>query len=73
VAGIDAASGACALAAELARATGEVRVRIPGSSRALVEVALDAGLRLGPVPGLLLLSDGLRPPSSIAIVGYQLY
>jgi GNAT superfamily N-acetyltransferase len=73
VAGLDEASAARALAAELAAAEGEVRIRIPGSSRALVEVAFDAGLRLGPVPGLLLLSGGLQPPSSLAIAGYLLY
>jgi GNAT superfamily N-acetyltransferase len=73
VAGLDEASAARALAAELARAEGEVRVRVPGSSRALVEVALDAGLRLGPVPGFLLLSAGLQPPSRLAIAGYLLY
>jgi GNAT superfamily N-acetyltransferase len=73
VAGLDAEAAAHALAAELARADGEVRVRIPGSSRALVEVALRAGLRLGPVPGLLLLSEGLPPPESLAIAGYMLF
>jgi len=73
VAGLDAAAAARALAAELARADGEVRVRIPGSSRALVEVALRAGLRLGPVPGLLLLSEGLSPPNALAIAGYLLF
>jgi len=73
VAGLDAAAAARALAAELARAEGEVRLRIPGSSRALVEVALAAGLQPTPVPGLLLLSETAVPPSSLAIAGYALY
>lgn len=73
VAGSDGDSAARALAAELARAPGDVRVRIPGSSRALVEVALGAGLQLGPVPGLLLLSDTVRPPAALAIGGYMLF
>ena len=73
VAGLDSDAAAQALAAELARAEGEVRVRIPGSARALVEVALRAGLRLGPVPGLLLLSEGLLPPQALAISGYMLF
>jgi GNAT superfamily N-acetyltransferase len=73
VAGLDAAAAARALAAELARAEREVRVRIPGSSRALVEVALAAGLRLDPVPGLLLLSEGIEPPTALAIGGYMVF
>ncbi|MFL5927507.1 MAG: GNAT family N-acetyltransferase [Gaiellaceae bacterium] len=73
VAGLDAAAAARALAGELALAEGDVRLRIPGSSRALVEVALAAGLQPTPVPGLLLLSDGVAPPTSLAIAGYALY
>lgn len=73
VAGLTPAACARALAAALARAEGTVRVRIPGSARALVEVALRAGLRLGPVPGLLLLSEGLEPPTALAPSGYALY
>jgi GNAT superfamily N-acetyltransferase len=73
VAGLDAVAAARALAAELARAEGEVRLRIPGSSRALVQVALAAGLRLDPVPGLLLLSEGLQPPTALAAGSYMLF
>ena len=47
VAGATPAAAARALAAELARSDGPVRVRIPGSARELVEVALRARLRLG--------------------------
>lgn len=73
VAGLDEAAAARALAAELTRADGEVRVRIPGSSRALVEVALEAGLRLAPVPGLILLSEHAAPPTALACSGYMLF
>ena len=73
VAGLDAAAAARALAGELARADGEVRLRVPGSSRALVEVALAAGLQPTPVPGLLLLSESAAPPTALAIAGYALY
>jgi GNAT superfamily N-acetyltransferase len=72
VAGTSPEAAAAALAGELARADGEVRVRIPGSARHLVAVALAAGLRLAPAPGLLLLSDGLRPPDALAIGSYTL-
>ena len=73
VAGLDPASAAAALEGELARATGAVTVHIPGSSRALVAVALRRGLRISPTPGLLLLSDGVEPPDSLAIGSYSLY
>ena len=57
VAGRDGIDAAEALQAELASRTGSfARVIIPGSSPALVEVALAAGLRLCRPPGLLLLS-----------------
>jgi GNAT superfamily N-acetyltransferase len=73
VAGLDPAAAAGALSGELERANGEVRVRAPGSARTLVRCALDAGLRLAPTPGLLLLSDGVDPPDALAIGGYTLY
>lgn len=73
VAGRTPELAAAVLAAELARAEGDVRIRVPGSAPGLVEVALRAGLRLGPVPGLLLLSRGARPPDALAIGGYTLY
>jgi hypothetical protein len=54
----EAASAARALGAELAGPAGlGIRVDIPGSAAALVQVALDAGLRLTD-PGLLVLSSG---------------
>lgn len=73
VAGVDPGAAATALAGELARAEGSVSVRIPGSSRALVSCALAAGLRLSPTPGLLLLSDGVQPPTALAIGSYTLF
>ena len=73
VAGATPAAAAAALAGELAAAAGTVRVRIPGSARLLVEVALAARLRLAPVPGLLLLSRGVEPPAALAPSSYALY
>jgi GNAT superfamily N-acetyltransferase len=73
VAGISPPAAARALASELSRAREPVRVRIPGSSRQLVEVALRAGLRLGDVPGLLLHSGGVAPPDALAPSGYMLF
>jgi GNAT superfamily N-acetyltransferase len=73
VAGTTSAAAARALAAELARSEGAVRVRVPGSARELVEVALRAELRLGPVPGLVLLSPGAEAPTALAPSGYMLF
>jgi hypothetical protein len=72
VAGRDAASAAQALRAELADSPGEqIRVDIPGTATALVQVALDSGLRLTD-PGLLLLSPPDQPPTAYAIHSYWL-
>ena len=73
VAGLTPAAAARALAGELASATGPVRVLIPGSSRALVEVALAARLQLAPVPGLLLVSEDAPAPTALAVSSYALY
>jgi GNAT superfamily N-acetyltransferase len=73
VGGATPAAAARALAAELARSSAPVRIRIPGSARELVEVALRAGLRLDPVPGLVLLSPGVDPPRALAPSGYMLF
>jgi GNAT superfamily N-acetyltransferase len=72
VGGIDPVAAAAALGGELARG-GTVTVRIPGSSRALVECALAARLQLSPTPGLLLLSEGVSPPDALAIASYTLF
>jgi hypothetical protein len=73
VAGLTEDAAADAFASELARATGPVRVRVLGSARTLVEVALRARLRLGSVPGFLLVSRGLEAPKALAPSGYLLY
>jgi GNAT superfamily N-acetyltransferase len=73
VAGVDPEAAASAIEGELARSDGPVSLRIPGSSRSLVGRALAAGLRLSPTPGLLLLSDGVSPPTSLAIGSYTLF
>jgi hypothetical protein len=73
VAGLTPAAAARALAAELAHAGAPVRVRIPGSARELVAVALNARLRLDAVPGLVLLSPGVEAPSALAPSGYMLF
>jgi GNAT superfamily N-acetyltransferase len=73
VAGTTPAAAARALGVELGRAEGTVRVRVPGSARELVEVALRAGLRLGPVPGLVLLSRDVEPPAALVPSGYMLF
>jgi GNAT superfamily N-acetyltransferase len=71
LAGRDATSAADALRAELGRQPDGL-VQVPGTARALVEVALAAGLRFVSTPGLLLLSDGVEMPRSLAISGYGL-
>jgi hypothetical protein len=72
VAGLTPADAAAALESALARAAGPVNVRMPGSARALVAVALRCGLRLSPTPGLLLCSEGAEPPSALAIASFTL-
>lgn len=73
VAGASPDDAGAALACELARSAGGVaRVRVPGSARALVAAALAAGLRLSPMPGLLLLGPGASPPDALAVASYTL-
>lgn len=72
LAGLDESSAADALKAALARVT-DPWVEIPGTSRSLVAVALEAGLRIEPPAGLLLLSADVKPPRSLAISGYFLF
>jgi GNAT superfamily N-acetyltransferase len=73
LAAIDADAAAAALAATLAGADGEVRFRVPGTSRTLVQGAIDAGLRLSPTPQLLLLSANALPPKALALAGATLF
>lgn len=72
LAGRDEESAAAALRAELARQPAP-KIEIPGTSRSLVRVALAAGLRIITPPGLLLLSDGIEPPRTLAISSYGLF
>jgi hypothetical protein len=72
VAARDPASAAAALRAELAGAGDEeLRVDIPGTASALVQVAVAAGLRFTD-PGLLLISAPHDPPTAYAIHSYWL-
>ncbi|HEV2361756.1 MAG TPA: hypothetical protein VGS21_08645, partial [Acidimicrobiales bacterium] len=70
----DPDAAALILRAELARRQGvDTSVMLPGSSRSMVAVAMEAGLRFNRPPGLLLMSDGYPPPVSLAIATYFLY
>lgn len=69
---VDGETAAAALRAELARRPAGL-VMLPGTSRSLVRVAIDSGLRLVAPAGLLLLSDGVEPPLALAISGYGTY
>jgi GNAT superfamily N-acetyltransferase len=70
LAGRNGALAAVALQAELARRDSQhAEVRLPGSARSLVEIALASGLRATLPPGLLLLSGGSDPPQALAISG----
>jgi ribosomal protein S18 acetylase RimI-like enzyme len=72
LAGLDDAAAAAALAAELAQPISHL-VQVPGTSTSMVRVAIEAGLELAAPPGLLLLSEGVAPPRSLAISSYGLY
>jgi GNAT superfamily N-acetyltransferase len=72
LAGIDAASAAAALAAEL-HSEGAVSVEIPASARTLLSMALDSGLHIEPPIGLLLASEGVAPPSFLTISSYGFF
>lgn len=71
IAGLEPRWAAAALVAELTRRA-DGYVEIPGTSRVLVRVAFDAGLRLEAPPGLLLVSDEVEAPRSLAISSYGL-
>jgi GNAT superfamily N-acetyltransferase len=71
LAGRDPSSAADALRAELGRHP-EALIQVPGTSRTLVRTALVAGLRFVSTPGLLLLSDEIEVPRSLAISSYGL-
>ena len=73
VAGLAPADAADALETCLARTSGPVTVRMPGSARELVALALRLGLRLSATPGLLLCSAGAAPPEALAIGSFTLF
>lgn len=70
--GRDEAGAADALCGELAIQPSAI-VQIPGTSRSLVRAAFSSGLRLVAPAGLLLLSDGVDLPRTLAISSYGLY
>lgn len=72
LAGRDGESAASALRAELARGQ-QATVDIPGTCRPLVREALSAGMRMVAPVGLLLLSDAVAAPQSLAISSYGLF
>ena len=72
IAGLTGRDAAAALRSELARSRGETGLVVPGSARAVVAAAFEAGLRVVRVPGLLLLSDGVAPPEALVLSGYTL-
>lgn len=72
LAAIDGSSAADAYRAEVASG-GAVELEVPASSRALLAAALADGLRIQPPMGLLLASDGIAPPDSIAISTYGFF
>ena len=72
LAGIDPTSAVSALRAELAN-PGPVAIEIPGSARALLSAALDAGLRIKPPLGLLLGTDTAVVPVALAISTYGFF
>jgi hypothetical protein len=73
VAGLAPGDAADALESSVARTPGPVSVRMPGSARGLVAVALRLGLRLSPTPGLLLCSARAEPPTSLAVGSFSLF
>lgn len=73
LAALDPRSAAAALTTELSRTDGATALLVPGSSRTLVATALAAGLRIVGPPGLLLASDGVRLPDSLAVSGFALF
>ncbi len=72
LAAIDASTAAAALRSELALG-GAASIEAPASARSIHATALGAGLRITPPIGLLLASDGVEAPTSLAIGSYGLY
>jgi hypothetical protein len=73
VGGRTAAAAGAALAAELGRAAGSsVSLIVPGSARAALTAALDAGLRYTDPPGLILSTEPAGPDALVPY-GFSLY
>jgi GNAT superfamily N-acetyltransferase len=72
LAGVDPETAAAALRAEL-MVNGPVTLEIPGSARALLTTALEAGLRIEPPMGLLLGTEGVTAPVALGISTYGFY
>ena len=72
LAAVDAETAADSLRAELALDP-VASIELPGTARPLLSAALAAGLRIDPPMGLLLASDGIPAPTSLAIGTYGLY
>jgi len=58
---------------EEARLDPKVSIELPSTARPLLAAALAAGLRIAPPMGLLLATDGIPAPTSLAISTYGLY
>lgn len=72
LAAVDAETAAAAFQAELALEP-VASIELPASARPLLRAGLAAGLRIQPPMGLLLASDGVSAPDSLAIGTYGLY
>lgn len=72
LAAVDPQSAAETLLAELALDP-VTRIELPATARPLLAAGLEAGLRIDPPMGLLLASDGVQAPTSLAIGTYGLY
>ena len=72
LAAVDPQSAVDALGAELALDP-NASIEVPASARPLLSAALAAGLRIEPPMGLLLATDGIPGPTSLAIGTYGLY
>lgn len=72
LAAVDGATAAAAVRSELASG-GPASIEAPTTSRSIYCAALAAGLQITPPMGLLLASDGVEAPTSLAIGTYGLY
>jgi GNAT superfamily N-acetyltransferase len=73
VAAVDGPSAADAVRGELARVNGATTLIVPGTCAEVVEVAVQARLRITGPPGLLLLARGTPHPRALVLAGYTLF